>query len=129
MNGCGQTFTSCSSFPRQQRFHTGEEFFEYNENGAIFTHSSILTHQVLTHRRNPTNVMNVGNTSARQLPFVHTRGLTQERNPLSVISVEMASVTILPFNDMGEFILQRNHVNFIYVVKPLVDALTLALIR
>lgn len=41
--------------------------------------------------------------------------------------MEMPPVIIHLSNDMSEFLLQRNYMSIIYVVKPLVDALTLAI--
>lgn len=73
--------------------------------------------------------MNVANPSAEELTFVYMRELTQEKNPWPVISVEMPPGTTHLLNSMSEFTLQKNYPNVICVVKPLADALTLAIMK
>lgn len=95
---CRQTFSSLPS-PQWQRFHTRQKLLEYSNNGKLFTHSSTLTQPVLTH--------------TREEPFV--------------LIMEVYPVIHHPSDDMNTFTLQRNHMNIISVVKPSVQALSLAI--
>lgn len=121
----GRHLAASSLLLSSRDFTLERSSFEYNENGEIAT--AQLTQSVVVERI-PTNVTNVANSSARKLTFVYLREFTQ-KNPLPVISVEMPPVTTYPLNSMSEFTLQRNYMNVIYVVKPLADALTLAIMR